>query len=127
MAAKNRKPGAQPGNMNALRHGFYSKQRKLLEAGNKDIAIGNGLMDLTAEIGLMRNTLARLSDETQASREPETIAALLNVFGLAVCRVATLIRTQHLIAGNRPGFLEGIIQQALSDYIAEMGLDDGRG
>ncbi len=54
-----RKRGGQPGNANALRHGFYSKSFTDAEMGRLDLDIEGEFID---EIALARTNAARLAD-----------------------------------------------------------------
>jgi len=55
--------GGQPGNVNAVKHGFYSRRFRELEAEDLDAALQNGLGD---EIDMMR--VYKLLDRCKALR-----------------------------------------------------------
>ena len=88
--------GAQPGNHNALKHGYYSSlykqsERHLLEQGS--------LTELSAEIELIRVTNKRFLQALQASKSEldfETQLTALRAVNLSAHSLATLLRAQAL-------------------------------
>ena len=114
-----RKPGGQPGNTNALKHGFYSRRFRKLEHDDLD-AIND---DLDNEITLLRVYMRRLLDK--AEEEEETIEDLkenLELLGLTSTRIAALLRTRALLTGNQDETAHNAIQKALSEVITELQL-----
>lgn len=97
----NRKRGVQPGNRNAIKHGFYSDQFRQAEK------IGLSLIqqtDLTNEIQLFRVQLRRyLEAETVAldQMDYETRLQALHTFSLAAECFNRLVRTQAIL-NSRP-------------------------
>ena len=97
----NRKRGAQPGNLNAIKHGFYSDQFRQAEK------IGLSLIqqtDLTDEIQLFRVQLRRYFEaETVALDQMyyETRLQALHTFSLAAECFNRLVRTQAIL-NSRP-------------------------
>jgi hypothetical protein len=92
-----RKRGAQPGNKNAFRHGFYSEQFKQAER-LKLCQIEN--TDLTGEIEVVRVQILRyLEAETVASSQIdyETRLQALRTVSLAAESLTRLIRTQVIL------------------------------
>ena len=77
-----RRRGAKPRNLNALKHGFYSKNMdSSLRKALKDAGISN---DLEAEISILRLKFRSLSDAPNASpelflRTARTLARLISV------------------------------------------------
>jgi hypothetical protein len=61
-----RHPGAQPGNTNALRHGFYS--RRFCRAEKDDLQ-RNLLNNLDDEIALLRVAIRRVFDEADTRKD----------------------------------------------------------
>lgn len=126
-----RKEGGQPGNKNALRHGFYSKQFRADEIKRLN---EQDPTDVKAEIELMRVMLDRLTD--QLDMEPvyqpgkdenpteirdDHYLKQLNTMTLITQAIATLARTDHLIHG-KTGSVQDAILQALEELRLEMGL-----
>ena len=93
-----RRPGAQPGNHNALRHGYYSSffkesERRLLDQFP--------LTDLSAEIELIRVSNQRFLQALAASKgdlDFETQLTALRAVNLSAHSIATLLRAHALTA-----------------------------
>jgi hypothetical protein len=60
-----RKRGGQPGNTNAIKHGFYAKNFSLAECRGLQATEGVVLGD---EIGLLRVLIRRFAEQIQASQ-----------------------------------------------------------
>jgi hypothetical protein len=90
--------GAQPGNHNAVKHGFYSavfkeNERRLLDQ--------IPLSDLSAEIELIRVTNKRFMEALVASKgalDFETQLTALRAVNLSAHSIATLLRAHALTA-----------------------------
>ncbi len=97
----NRKRGAQPGNRNAFKHGFYSDQFKQAEK------MGLGLIrqaDLTDEIQFFRVQLRRYLEAETVELDRmdfETRLQALHTFSLAAECFTRLVRTQAIL-NSRP-------------------------
>lgn len=97
----NRKRGAQPGNRNAIKHGFYSDQFKQAEKMSLSLIQQT---DLTDEIQLFRVQLRRYFEaETVAldQMDYETRLQALHIFSLAAECFNRLVRTQAIL-NSRP-------------------------
>lgn len=79
-----RKRGAQPGNQNAKRHGFYSKA--LDEVRRREFRQAARVKGLDEEIALLRLRIRAL-----AEKDPEN----LDLIGKDVRTLAVLLRTKH--------------------------------
>ena len=98
--------GAQPGNRNAYRHGFYSAlfkeaERKLLDQVSTT--------DLSAEIELIRVANARFLQALAASRAPldfESQLAALRAVNLSAHSIASLLRAQAFNAAFAEPYAE---------------------
>lgn len=105
------KRGAQPGNSNALKHGFYSS---IFKDNERRLLSEVPLTDLTAEIELIRVTNKRFLEALQASKgtlDFETQLTALRAVNLSAQSIATLLRTQTL------NMLRGDdLTQALGDW-----------
>jgi hypothetical protein len=129
--ATGKKPGGQPGNKNAMRHGFYSKrftdeQQKRLD--------GQPATDVQAEINLLRVCIDQLYDQLdlfpvyfknkdggQSEIRDDHYLKQLNTLSVMTQSLATLARTHHLIHGKSGNVIDAI-QQALEELRIEMGL-----
>ena len=117
LASRNR--GGQPGNTNALKHGFYTKnfspaECRDLQAINADV--------LSDEIALLRVLIKRFADQIQASQGialPES-AHYLAVVSEAMVRLASLLRTDHMLGGSESSTFLKEFNETLSRISAEI-------
>jgi len=124
-----RKHGAQPGNKNALRHGFYSKD---WSADQKNRLDKQEAIDVLAEIALLRVCIDNLQKEldfaeiSHTDKENNTTRddhylRQLNTLGIMTQSLSTLTRTHYLIRG-KSGDVSDSILRALEEIRLEMGL-----
>lgn len=124
-----RKPGAQPGNKNALRHGFYSAEFTKPELTSLDDTKPD---DITAEIALIRVCINRLQKEldydtkeyTDANGNKRTDTYLLqalNTLAIMTQSISTLART-HAIIHGKSGKVNDAIEDALNQIRLELGI-----
>ena len=114
-----RKRGGQPGNTNAVKHGFYTKnfspaERRALQAINADV--------LGDEIALLRVLIKRFADQVQSSQGlplPES-AHYLAVVSEAMVRLASLLRTDHMLGGSEANTFMKEFNETLSRISAEI-------
>lgn len=92
---RTRKRGGQPGNLNALKSGFYSKQFQMGEILDLEEA-----GDLQEEIGMMRVVTRRLLKLARGCKDLGELINVLGALGLASTRVAGLMKTQKFIGGS---------------------------
>ncbi len=88
--------GAQPGNRNALKHGFYSSAFKQQE---KAVLSRTAAIDLSGEIDLIRVTCLRFLEAIQQAPDPidvQTCLAALRLVNLSALSIARMIRVQCL-------------------------------
>jgi hypothetical protein len=112
-----RKPGGQPGNVNAWRHGFYSRRFKALELCDLETMLQNNLDD---EISLLRVMIRRVFEA--ADSEAETLLEwehALSTLGAASTRLAGLIRVQHLSSGKSQN-IEDLLAEAIGEAAHEI-------
>ena len=96
-----RRRGGQPGNLNAYKHGFYSRNFRLFEK-NDLRKIANP--DLAGEINALRVAIRRLIELSDANTDTDTGIRLLSTLSLAFVRLASLLRSQSSI--NPSAYLE---------------------
>jgi len=129
--SKGRKHGGQPGNKNAMRHGFYANRFTPDENKRLD---GIEPTDLLSEIALLRICMDKLTNEmnfdvvwyktkdgADSDIRDDHYLKQLNTLGIMTQSLSTLTRTHHLIHG-RSGNVIDTIQQALEELRLEMGL-----
>lgn len=114
-----RKPGAQPGNKNALRHGFYAKAFTKDESARLDL---NDEIDVLSEIALIRVCIDRLKEHLELTSKPDDNALkMLNTLSVMTQSISTLARTQYLITGRQGGILDDI-EEAFAQIRMEHGI-----
>jgi len=106
-----RKRGAQPSNLNALKHGFYSRQFKPDERDDLETMLADGLTD---EIAMLRVIIRRVMELADGVEMTQAIN-LLGALGMASTRLAGLLRTQRLLTGD-----SNTTAQAISDALADI-------
>ncbi len=112
-----RKPGAQPGNTNALKHGEYSK-RLARPAQQSDP------LSLDEEIAMLRFAMQRVfsSAERSEDQDLETWGDTLNLLSRSAARLAQVLRTKHQLQSERKDDLTTALQLALNEVSREMGI-----
>lgn len=113
-----RKPGGQPGNKNAERHGFYSKQFTKDESQRLD---GIDLHNLDDEIKLINVFMGRLSKLLKTVELKDEHLKALNTLSLMMQSKSTLIRTHYLTRG-KGGAIMTTIEEALEEIRLELGI-----
>ena len=101
-----RKPGGQPHNQNAIKHGFYSAIFKKTE---RALLSEIPLDDLSAEIELIRVTSQRFLRALVASKDEldfEAQLTALRAVNLSAHSLATLLRAQALGVAYRRDMAE---------------------
>ena len=110
--------GGQPGNLNALKHGFYARHFTELEI---DDLAGLDTNDLTGEIKMMRIVIRRV---LQSWADASTVAdqvALFDAISKGMVRLATLLKARYFLDNGGRGGLglgsdwESIFAQALEE------------
>jgi hypothetical protein len=124
-----RKPGAQKGNKNAEKHGFYAKNFTADETKRLSTSDRYSLDD---EIDLLRVCIDRLNAELSFDEIGHTDAQgnttrdshylqQLNTLSVMTQSISTLLRTHYLTRG-KGGAVETGIMEALEELRLEMGL-----
>ncbi len=116
------KRGGQPGNLNALKNGFYSRCFRELE--NADLqATGHSLKD---EIRMLRVLIRRMFDlASHEDGELEQMADCLNTLGMASSRLAALLRTEQKLNVEHNDLTDSL-NQALAETIQALAADSTR-
>ena len=104
-----RRRGAQPGNGNALRHGFYSKSFTDTEMGRIDKDIEGEFID---EIALARTNAARLAEllKDYKNMSLDDVVSASNALNNYLDRIQSLSRAQRFMYRNQT-----TIEQALAE------------
>ena len=119
-----RKPGAQPGNTNALKHGFYSRRFNKIE--NQDLE-SSSLDDLSGEIALLRVFTRRVFELAQDVDDLDQAVHLLSVFSLSVGKLSSAQRTRAFIRSLGHDETTQAIHQAITEIARELSLDGEAG
>lgn len=93
----NRRPGAPKGNLNALKHGFYSPRFR--EAEIKDL-ITLTEPGLTDEISMLRLVIRRTVDRIEDAETLDQHLRCVNTLGHAAAQLSRLLKTQHVLFGE---------------------------
>ena len=111
--------GAQPGNTNAIKHGFYSQQFSQIELTDLETALGDGLGD---EIALMRVLIRRFVEAIEAQPELslEDTSQFLNTLGSNMTRLAGLLRADKLLSGSDDSAVMQAIHTAISEFTEDL-------
>ncbi len=104
-----RKPGAQPGNGNALRHGFYAKSFTKAEMRRLDKDIEGEFID---EIALARTNASRLAELLKGykSMSLNDVVSASNALNNYLDRIQSLSRAQRFMYRNQT-----TLEQALEE------------
>ena len=104
-----RKPGAQPGNGNALRHGFYAKSFTEAEMRRLDKDIEGEFID---EIALARTNAARLAELLKDYKNMSLVdvVSASNALNNYLDRIQSLSRAQRFMYRNQT-----TLEQALEE------------
>ena len=115
-----RRRGAQPGNTNTVKTGFYSKRFKGTELDDLELELREGLVD---EIGLMRVMMRRVLDAAEGETSKADLSETLTTLGTSSTRVALLIRAQHQINDHQTD-IANLIMDAIEEVANAKHLGD---
>lgn len=113
-----RKPGGQPGNKNAQKHGFYSKRFSQEETGRLESMDRFSVED---ELDILRVYMDRIAKLVNLDHLNEDELKAVNTMSLLTQSISTMIRTHYLTKG-KGGVIEKSILEALEELRLEMGL-----
>ena len=108
--------GAQPGNVNALKHGFYSER---FRKGEIEDLSALAINDLSSEISAMRVVTRRMLVNSEDDETKTQILQTLYALGMAAGRVASLIRTQALLHGTAADDFANAASLALQSFMED--------
>lgn len=111
---KERKVGAPRGNLNALKHGFYSKV--LDEAEKLDMEEASDVNGIDDEIALLRVKIKSVLE-----KDPENIKLIMQ----ATNTLAGLVKTRYNITGRQRKGLREAIGNVLRDVALPLGISLG--
>ena len=108
-----RRRGAPRGNLNALKHGFYSHLFRKIELGDLQALPLDGLQD---EIGMLRVLIRRVMELAQDVQDLDQALRLLNTLSLATANLSRLVKTQHLISTDFSEF-DATVDDVISELV----------
>jgi len=108
-----RKRGAQPGNKNALKHGYYSPLFRSAELKKLKALSNPGLSD---EIEMLRLVISRVVERAGDAQSFDQLLRYLSTLSHATAQLSRLIRTQTLLVGE-VNQIEEALKQAI--YLLE--------
>jgi len=109
-----RKAGAPKGNLNALKHGFYSKV--LDEAEKLDFELASDVSGIDDEIALLRVKIKSVLE-----KDPENIRLIMQ----ATNALAGLVRTRYNITVEQRKGLREAIGNVIRDVALPLGINIG--
>ena len=101
---------AQPGNQQAMKHGFYANSTP-----------EGGKVGLEWEIENFRKVMARVNSMLNEPMGQEEFLRLVEVYGMAMTRLSNLMKAQQKIEESQPK--EDYIREALKEVAIELGLE----
>ena len=112
-----RKKGAQPGNLNALKHGFYSRQFQERELTDLEEIDAEGLEN---EIAMLRVMMRRLMERVNHCEDLEQLNAVVGTLGMASSRLASMLRTESFLGKKQS--VDDEISQGLRAAAIDLGI-----
>jgi hypothetical protein len=97
--------GAPKGNLNALKHGFYSRLFHSIEATD---LVNADPGDLEPEITLLRVMMRRTMQLADGIDDLREATRVLDALGAAAGRLASLLRTQKSLDSTKSGLADEI-------------------
>src|SRR4030042_5857777 len=107
--------GAPKGNLNALKHGFYTRRLNKRDLSGIETT---DIKSLAEEIALIRVFTRRLVETCDHSANFYELADTLRILCLASSTITRILRAHSIITGNMGG-LDGEISQAIDQVLAE--------
>jgi hypothetical protein len=109
--------GAPPGNLNALKHGFYARQFKKADLAGLEECDFDGLKD---EIAILRVYIRRLIQQSSDTTDLYETAGILRILCLAASSLTRLIKTQHFLVSGGENPLMRDLRRALEEVGQEI-------
>ncbi len=100
--------GAQKGNLNALKHGYYSRLFRAAEAD--DLQREPPAIHLEQEIDLLRVMIRRTMELADGLDDLREATRVLDSLSAAASRLSVLLRAQKNLGGGREPGIDAIAQ-----------------
>ena len=111
--------GGQPGNINALKHGFYTRRFTQNDLAGVESTDYNGLME---EIAIIRLYARRLIELDNLSADISQVTDILRVLCLASITITRLVKTSQVLQSSRNSNAADL-HQALEYLTSTLSLD----
>lgn len=111
-----RNRGAQPGNLNAFRHGFYSKVFKPLDSDEIKQLL---TIDLEEEIAMLRIATLRTFELVDQTHNIDQSIKALGALGLAAIRTSRLLKAQKELGNGDEA--DTALKTAINDVLKQWG------
>ena len=113
--AKIRKRGAPANNLNAIRHGFYSRRFRKMESSDLEALLRTGLDD---EIAMLRVITRRTFEIAEDANDIEAMIKVLGALGVAATRLARLLEAKKAIGDGDTVLvnLSTVMRELLKEY-----------
>ena len=118
-----RRRGAPEGNINALKHGFYSRR---FRNGELDDLIKSPPEALRGEIDMLRIITRRVVDMAEEGKGPDEILEFYNFIALTTMRLSSLLRTQKLLekSENTSDTLLSALEKVINETLLKVKRED---
>ena len=111
-----RKRGAQPGNLNAFQHGYYSKIFKPLDSDDIERILSTSLED---EIAMLRSATLKTFELVDDTDDINQSIKALGALGLASIRTSRLLKAQKELGNGDQA--DSALRSAIDDVLKEWG------
>ena len=110
-----RHPGGQPGNTNAIKHGFYSPRFREKQADTPQKPMSTDIRD---EIEMLRESIRRIVNMSEYIESLDDALHFVRILALASTTLSRLVRTQQIMGTSD---YKRAIAWAISDVSKELG------
>ncbi len=112
-----RSRGGQLGNLNALKHGFYTRRLKKRDLNGVEDTASKNPVD---EIAIVRVFTRRLIEALDPEADAYQVASALRILCVALTSITRAMKVQHWLSQNSSG-LDDAISTAIREVNEELG------
>jgi len=116
MPKPEKRPGAPLGNLNALKHGFYTRRLKKHDLSGVD---ATDIKNLVEEIAIVRVFTRRLIESLDPNADAYEVAGALRILCVALATITRAMKAQHWLTLNSGG-VDDEISIAIKQVYAEI-------
>ncbi len=109
--------GAPLGNLNALKHGFYTRRLKKRDLNGVENTDSKNLVD---EIAIVRVFTRRLIESLDPDADAYQVASALRILCISLATITRAMKVQHWLSQNSSG-LDDAISIAIREVNEELG------